>query len=155
MQNACCPASFTVDQIWPLHSQAHLCLGLISIAITAPAVTTHTVYCPRTSHLGLQPSSTKSRHVYTCGRCNALYSLQLQWHVPERIREIDLSTIDAPRAPALPLLVRARKPGLYCLMRYQANMSPGYELPTDKLIMTPHSSTSDISGVPPPSISLN
>jgi hypothetical protein len=83
------PVSFTVDQIRPLHSQAPLSRTHQHRHhyTTAPAATTHTVYYPGTSHLGLQPPSTKWRHVYTCecptslaqllSRCNC--TCHCQW----------------------------------------------------------------------------
>jgi hypothetical protein len=79
------------------YTARHLCLALISTAITASAATTHTVYCPGTSHLGLQPSSTKWQHVYTCGRCNALYVL-LQLHVPGEYAKLTCQ-LSAPQGP--------------------------------------------------------
>jgi hypothetical protein len=65
----------------PNMATAHSREGAHSTAIahtTTPGATTHTVYYPRTSHLGLQPPSTKWRHVYTSGRCDGCPTSSVQ-----------------------------------------------------------------------------
>ena len=86
------PVTFTVDQIWALHT---------ALALKAPPTTSGTtfiVYYLRTQDIASGIAvSTKWRRVYTCGRCD---TLQICWpglvcnrkcRCLERTREIDLA----------------------------------------------------------------